>query len=320
MNKWLLLLHQIPPKPPYFRAKVLRRMNQLGALAVKNSAYLLPGGEETLEDLVWVRREIVEQGGEAWVFRVDAVAGLADEAIREGFRALRAPDYAGLLESARALQQAIEQANGAGEDPHTGHEAEWRKLGRRQDEVRRIDFFDAPGSEEMEAIMSTIDRTLHTTAKGPAAKPGLGELKGRPWVTRRGIKVDRIGSAWFVRRFLDPDARFLFVDPAGYAHSPGHIRFDMFEGEFTHDGDLCTFEVLLRWSGIEDAALAAVAEVVHDIDLKDGKHGRPEAAGLGPIISGIALRHADDTKRLEEGVAVFESLYASFRGSAGGSP
>ena len=165
--------------------------------------------------------------------------------------------------------------------------------------------------------MNTIDRALHATPAGAAiAKPGLGELKGRPWVTRRGIKVDRIGSAWFIRRFLDPDARFLFVDPGGYTHSPGHIRFDMFEGEFTHEGDLCTFEVLLRWSGIQEPALQAVAEVVHDIDLKDGKYGRPEAAGLAPIIAGMALRHAEDAARLGEGSALFESLYSSFRGSA----
>jgi len=122
--------------------------------------------------------------------------------------------------------------------------------------------------------------------------------------------VDRIASAWLIRRFIDPAARFRFVDPQSYQHSPQEIRFDMFEGEFTHDGDLCTFEVLLRRLALEDPALTPIAEMVHDIDLKDHKFERPETAGIDGLIQGIAARHTDDAQRIEEGSTVFDALYA----------
>lgn len=338
-DRWLLLLHQIPPKPPYFRAKVLRRLNQIGALPIKNSAYVLPATDEALEDLQWVRREIAEEGGEAWLFETELLDGLTDDQIREAFRSLRATDYSELLEAGHKLldelrgqpkagdkrsvrvMTAAEYAElvEAGHDPledadafaSTGREAEFRKLKRRWDEVRRIDFFSAPGSQEMETVMSTLDRILSKpAAKPPAGQPSLAGLRGQTWVTRRGVKVDRIASSWLISRFLDPEAKFVFVDPGTYAHTSGEIRFDMFEGEFTHEGELCTFEVLLARSSREDPSLRAVAEVVHDIDLKDHKYQRPETAGVAALIDGLTRRHADDLKRLEEGLALFDSLYA----------
>jgi hypothetical protein len=323
MNKfqghWLLLLHQIPPEPSYFRAKVLRRLNQLGALPIKNSAYLLPARDETLEDLQWVRREIEEQGGEAWLFRTDTIAGLSDQAIRDGFRSLRERDYRELAREGHKLVDELraEETDGSSDEnapnSHANYENEWRKLKRRYEEVRRIDFFEAPGCEEMQTLMDTMDRLLHSPPRHPAAKTLIADLKGRTWVTRSGIMVDRIASAWLIRRFIDPAAQFMFVDPEEYTHKDTEIRFDMFDGEFTHEGDLCTLEVLLTKSGHNDPALQAVAEVVHDIDLKDGKYQRPEAAGISPLIEGIALRQADDMRRLEEGATLFESLYARFR-------
>ncbi len=335
---WLLLLHQIPPKPAYFRAKVLRRLNQIGALAIKNSAYLLPANDDTLEDFQWLRREIEKEGGEAWLFRTDVAAGLSNKAICEAFRALRKPDYAPLIDNARELLEQIRQGRAPAvqvvaakreELPQmlrwlesaaiapSQHENEWRNLKRRYEEVRRIDFFDAPEHEELEAIMEIIDHTLHAPSAAQAGQPGLADLKGRTWVTRRGIKVDRISSAWLVLRFIDPAARFRFVDPQSYVHSPGELRFDMFEGEFTHEGDLCSFEVLLARTRLDDPALRAIAEMIHDIDLKDSKYQRNETAGIASLIDGIALRNTEDERRLEEGATVFDALYARLSHEAG---
>lgn len=330
---WLLLLHQIPPKPPYFRAKVLRRLNQIGALAIKNSAYILPANDETLEDLQWLRREIEEEGGEAWLFRTDVVAGLSDETIREAFRALRKGDYEQLISSARELLDQIRQAPrpafrvvavqredlpqvlehfNAAAVAGGPYETDWRKLKRRYDEVRRIDFFNAPDREQLEALMEIIDHTLHAQSTAQAERPALAEFKGRTWVTRRGVKVDRISSAWLIRRFIDPAARFHFVDPQSYTHAPNELRFDMFEGEFTHEGDLCTFEVLLSRTKLDDPALVAIAEVIHDIDLKDSKYQRPETPGIAAFIQGLALHQPDDERRLAEGAGFFDALYARF--------
>ena len=134
------------------------------------------------------------------------------------------------------------------------------------------------------------------------------------WVTRRGIKVDRIGSAWLIRTAIDPDARFKFVDPAGYVPEPGELRFDMFDGEYTHEGPRCTFETLLaRFDLADDPALAALGEIVHDVDCKDALFERAEAAGLAAFIQGLAATTDDDALRLERGSVMFDALYASLK-------
>jgi hypothetical protein len=307
-GEWLLLVHQIPPKPPYFRAKVLRRLTQLGAIPLKNSAYLLPAGDATLEDFEWLRREIVEQGGEAWILQGTLKAGLTGEAARDAFRRARAADFADLTAEARAL---LDKARAAAADADA-LTTEWRRLDRRVKAAARIDFFDAPGREELEVLMETIDRTLHPAPAPPTA--AADALRGRTWVTRAGVKVDRIASAWLIRRFIDPAATFVFVDdPAAKPPGADAVRFDMFEGEFTHDGDLCTFEVLLRASTrAGDEALQAIAQIVHDLDLKDDRYQRPESAGIAAMIQGIAARHTDDRQRLAEGATVLDAFYASF--------
>jgi hypothetical protein len=134
-------------------------------------------------------------------------------------------------------------------------------------------------------------------------------------VTRQGVQIDRIASAWLVRRFIDPGARFKFVPGTGYRPQPGELRFDMFEGEFTHQGDRCTFEVLLGHAGLADPALRAIGEIIHDIDLKDGKYGRAEAAGVRSLVAGIAASSTDDEQRLARGAALLDDLYSSFAGN-----
>lgn len=302
--EWVLLLHQIPPKPGYFRAKVMRRLNALGALAIKNSAYLLPANEQTLEDFQWLVREIREQGGDAWLFRSTALAGHTDETLIAEFRALRTSDWDALAHDARALLD--EPGDEAGED-----DPSFQHLRQRLTDLSRIDFFRSPAREAVEVLMSELDRSLAPHAQRAASprEQALSELRGRTWVTRAGVKVDRIASAWLVRRFIDPAAAFAFVDPQGYVPGPRDVRFDMYEGEFTHVGDRCTFEILLERSGLADEGLRALAEIIHDIDLKDAKFGRPEASGLALVIDGIVLGTTDDAKRLEEGARVLDALH-----------
>jgi hypothetical protein len=289
LQPWLLLIHQVPPSPPYLRAKILRRLKQIGALALKNSAYLLPANDETSEDFHWLLAEIGKEGGDAWIFRADAVGGLTNEEIRERFRQLRSADYGELV---RQLQQ--------GDDPRT--------LKRRLEELRKIDFFAAPGRAEVEELMKQLEGVNDAVG----ADSPLTELKGRTWVTRRGIKIDRTACAWLIRRFIDSQARFAFVDPGEYKHGENEIRFDMFDGEFTHEGDLCTFEVLLERGAIDDPALRVIGQIVHDLDLKDARYDRPETTGIGTLIEGLA-RHGNDTQRLEEGVIIFDALYARLK-------
>jgi hypothetical protein len=122
-----------------------------------------------------------------------------------------------------------------------------------------------------------------------------------------------MASAWFIRRFIDSDARFKFVPAKGYKPLAGELRFDMFEAEFTHEGDRCTLEVLIERTRVNDPAVSPIAEIVHDIDLKDSKFGRQETIGIERLIAGIAMAHKDDENRLARGAAVFDDLYEYFR-------
>ncbi|PWC35029.1 ChrB protein [Azospirillum sp. TSO22-1] len=315
----MLLAHQLPPKPAYFRVKVWRRLQGLGAVAIKNSLYALPAGEQTQEDFQWLLREIAEGGGEAAVFEARFIDGLTDREVRALFDKARDADYEALAADARMVAEVL-----AGEpETWSARNGEFRtqltKLRRRLAEIVAIDFFGAGGREPVEGLLAGIEARLAQAERDPEQEEEtmdadtIGELKGRAWVTRRGVQVDRIASAWLIRRFIDPEARIKFVLDKGYLPESGELRFDMFEAEFTHEGDHCTFEVLLAKLVPPDHALQAIAEIVHDIDLKDGKFQREEAAGIRILLAGIAAATDDDERRLERGAAVFEDLYGYFR-------
>jgi hypothetical protein len=295
---WLLFIHQIPPKPDYFRVKVRRRLQRIGAVPLKNSVYLLPAREETMEDFQWLLREVRSEGGEATICRADLLDGASDGEIESLFSAERQSDYAAIERDAAAL------------DREKADEAELGRLRRRLEETVRIDFFGAPGRDAAERAIQ------RASARPVAAEPSQveGGPRGRTWVTRPGLGVDRMASAWLIRRFIDPDATFAFASVADAAAMSGVLRFDMYEGEFTHEGGRCTFEVLLERFGLEEPALRAVAEVVHDIDCKEDRYARPEIPGIAAIVEGIRRSGMEDATRISQGTVLFEGLYRGFAG------
>ena len=314
--RWLLLIHQIPPKPNYFRVKIWRRLQRLGAVAVKNSVYVLPKGDQAQEDFQWVLREIAEGGGEATLCEARFVEGLTDEQIEELFQAARSSDYHQIAEDARRIAKSFPH-NLTAEKNRAQAETEVERLKRRLAEVAAIDFFGAPGQEAAQGLVSELESKLRPIRSGTGnatlSKARLQNLRGSTWVTRKGIHVDRMASAWLIRRFVDPDVCFKFVPARGYKPEAGELRFDMFEAEFTHEGDRCTFQVLSDRFGFTDRALQAIAEIVHDIDLKDSKFSRQETHGIDLLVAGIAMAHKDDEIRLQRASAVFDDLYEYFR-------
>jgi hypothetical protein len=242
--RWLLFIHQLPPKPDYLRVKVRRRLRGIGAVAVKQTVYLLPNTAEALEDFHWLREEIESEGGSAMIAEAEFIEGLSDEEVEA------------MLESQQSDPQDSDSEPRAGPDRVT---------------------------------------------------------PGQTWVTREDVYVDRIASAWLIRRFIDPDARFKFVPGRGYKRRPSELRFDMFEAEYTHVGANCTFQTLARKFAVNDRSVTAIGEIVHDIDCKDESFSRPETAGIASLIRGIADAHGDDSARIERGGALLDDLYASFR-------
>jgi len=317
--RWLVLLYQFPKGPDSRRVKVWRRLQAIGAVAIKNSVYVLPLNEQSREDFQWLLTELAASGAEAAILESRFVDGMGDRHIRDLFNAARAADYRALEEDIDAGIDALPPGQVPADEE--SREQARRTLGRarkRIAEIEAIDFFGAAGHDAAESALRRLGERVkdesadRTPGEVSMAKAELQDLTGRVWVTRRGVHVDRIASAWLIRRWIDADARFKFVASKGYVPAEREIRFDMFEAEFTHEGDLCTFEVLARLAGRDDAALRCVAEVVHDIDLKDGKFGRVETEGVANLLAGIVSGTDDDERRIERGSALFDDLYRFF--------
>jgi hypothetical protein len=314
---WLLLIHQLPPKPDYFRVKIWRRLQRFGAVAIKNSVYVLPKNDQTQEDFQWVLREIIKGGGEGSLCEARFFEGLSDEEVEALFQAARAAEYEQIAEEARRLAEIPWPEGQIEDNRRTQNEINLARLKRRLAEVVAIDFFGAPGREAAEGLVSGIEMRFHEQRSGKqmskVAAYRREDLQNKTWVTRKGIYIDRMASAWLVRRFIDANARFKFVPAKGYKPQPDELRFDMFEAEFTHEGDQCTFEVLIDRLGLADAALTPLAEIVHDVDLKDSKFGREETVGIERLIAGVAMAHKDDETRLTRSALVFDDLYEYFK-------
>ena len=317
-QQWLLLIHQLPTKPAYLRVKIWRRLQGIGAVAVKSTVYALPASAETQEDFEWLLKEIAEGGGEAMVCEARLVDGLTDAEVRAMFDAARDEDYEEITKEARALTAELDAADG--QKDRAESRAQVRRLRKRFADISAIDFFGATGHLSAGSLLTALEDRLSEekvmTEERTPPEEAL-RLKGRTWVTRIGVYVDRIACAWLIRRFIDPTATIRFVPGKGYEPNEGELRFDMFEGEFTHEGDRCSFEVLLTRAGLADPALHAVAEIVHDVDLKDAKFGREETPGIAHLITGIATANADDEARIAQGAPVFDNLYQYFRSKRG---
>lgn len=309
--RWLLLIHQIPPKPNYFRVKVWRRLQRIGAVALKNSVYVLPKSDAAQEDLAWVLREILTGGADATLCEARMVDGITDDQIEALFNAARDADYAQLSEELRRL---LGESH-ATEEARATLRTEFSRVQRRFGDLTAIDFFGAPGRIVAFGLLGSMEARLKPPESAPtketAEDPRL-LYQGRVWVTRRGVHVDRIACAWLIRRFIDETPQFKFVPGKDYQPQPAEVRFDMFDAEFTHEGDLCSFEVILKRLRMADPALHAIAEIIHDIDLNDSKFTRAETAGVASLILGIAQLHREDQARIAQGSTLFDALYEFF--------
>jgi hypothetical protein len=284
-----------------------QRLADAGAVAVKNAVYLLPHGPDALEDLQWIAQEIVAGGGDAHLFAGEFVDGVADDAAVTQFHDARNADYEAIATDAHAAMKSARSA-AAVADLAAAH----ARLLRRLDEVRRIDFFEAAGRAAAEEALARIEVRLRKDRKEETRMVKANqELRGKTWVTRPGIKIDRMASAWLILRFIDPKARFRFAEPAAKKDA-GDVRFDMVGGDFTHEEDRCTFETLINRLGLPDKGLRAIAEIVHDLDLKDAKYGRPEAAGVRLMLDGLMARTESDDERIERALVIFDDLHEAF--------
>ncbi|MDI1296897.1 MAG: chromate resistance protein [bacterium] len=302
---WLVLLHQLPAKPPYLRVKIWRRLHAIGAVPLKNAVHVLPKRAANDTALRALMADIIDNGGDATLIEARMLAGQSDGDIRALFDAARDADYDDI---ARAAQRLIDTG------PATGPDI--AKLQKQMADVVLLDFFGAHGRQHAEAALLDLDRQRYQhpdVTRGEPAPDTPLDLIGRTWVTRSGVHVDRIACAWLIRRFIDPDASFRFVDSRHHRPQEGELRFDMADAEFTHEGDRCSFETLVIRGGLtDDPALVAMAEIIHDLDIGDGKFGRPETSGLGAMLSGVCASTDDDLRRIAMASDTLNQFHAYF--------
>ena len=319
-QEWILLIHQLPPKPTNLRVRIWRKLQKLGAVAIKNSVYVLPANEKTNEDFQWLKQEIESAGGEAAVFRAGSVEGTTDEEIIAAFRKARDEEFGEVSAGLDGLAGALREHT-RGKHLSAGrlatHEADLDRLHSELERVMAIDFFNAKGrggalaayERAQQAIRASQTSSKKTSAKTKLGALSIADYQSLRWMTRRNIHIDRLASAWLIRQFIDKRPRFYFV--AEGQTIEGAIGFDMFGAEFTHHGEDCTFETMLKRFGLGgDKGLREIAEIVHDMDLKDDKFHRLEAAGVNAIINGLSKVLRDDRKLLQECSAIFDGLYA----------
>ncbi|HVF35360.1 MAG TPA: chromate resistance protein ChrB domain-containing protein [Candidatus Saccharimonadia bacterium] len=311
-----MLVHQLPPDPPGLRMRVWRRLQQLGALQVKGSVYVLPATEVAQEDLQWLLGEIRGANAEGSLWRARCVDGIDDDDLVLRFQASVAAEYEPLEADAKALRDALARRR----RPALARGEAARRLARlraRFEQITRRDYFDAPRRELAGALLAEIEAALKDTSPDdPKALPH-GTLdprayRGRTWATRAQVRIDRMASAWLIRRFIDPDARFAFTTDTRRAPVAGALRFDMYAGEFTHEAGLCTFEVLVRRFALDQPGLARIAEIVHDIDLKESLYAHEETPGVAASLEAIAEGVGDDPGRIAHAGTVFDGLLRRF--------
>ena len=317
--KWLLFFYSVPSKPVNARMKIWRRLAKAGAVQLKGAVYILPYNEEHLELCQWLVSEVMAMKGDGAFVEVDKVETMTEREIIDLFKEQREKDYISVEKNLEEFERKISSIRkGSGISDSRRFLEEFNKHLKEFEEIRRIDFFASKIGTVLKKKIEVLQREIKGLS-GHEIKPVLAvtsrnikDYQNKTWATRKNPFVDRMASAWLVKKFIDKKAVFKFIDEKDLETlDKDSIAFDIRRGEFTHSGDMCTFEVLIKAFGLKDKALKKIAEVVHELDIKDDKYKNPEAKGIEDILMGIRKTAKDDAEILDKGMVVFEMLYAS---------
>ena len=311
-NKWILFSSSLPATNARARMRIWRRISAIGAVQLKTGLQILPHREELMENITWLIGEVNASGGEALALQCAQVEGMADEQIEQLFQTQVDQEFAQIQIEAKDL---LATADGAAEGEHARELARaLRKLRKRCEAVRQRDFFPSGTAARTLNILDSIAARLRRPDQptSPPTRLDRSEYQGRTWVTRTRPYIDRLGSAWLIQRFIDPQARFRFLGAGETADiDQGELPFDMALGAFTHQGELITFEVLIRDFALHDPALARISELVRWIDVQE--EALPEeAALLKTLLDGLIALTADDHQLLERARLLFDALHAGY--------
>ena len=320
-QEWLLIFYSVPAHPVSGRMKIWRKLSKAGAVQLKGAVYILPANDEHEELFQWIIGEVKSLGGEGAFVRTSRIETIPDPEVRALFSGQRDTEYRDLVRTVDGLDRKVQSSRkSAVAGTRESVAGPLTAAKKAYADIQGRDFFSAPLGKETGKRLRSLEAALSGIQEPGAAKPAPVSRKDpkkyqkKVWVTRKRPFIDRMASAWLIRSFVDVGAQFRFIDEKDLGKlTPGEVAFDMQGGEFTHHGDLCTFEVLMRTFGIKDKAVRKIAEIVHDLDLKDNKYGDTSGSGVEDVLAGIRKTVTDDVEMLEKGMTVFEMLYASGR-------
>jgi hypothetical protein len=294
---WLLLLVRLPATHSAERVAIWRKLKKSGAIQIQTSTYILPDDSPRYETFQWLTQHIRDTGGDATLVRVREIEGLSNERLIELFNAARAKEYALLREMLRPLMVKPGRTS--------NFEGRLDRIRKQFREIKETDFFGSSKAKDVEMLLLRLEETHQR----PKTQPRLErrDFRDKIWLTRPRPEIDRVGSAWLVRKFIDPKAKIIFGNKRGPNRRV--LTFDMLDGDFSHDGDDCTFETLLRRFGIQDKAACKIAEMVHDADLGDDKFQRSECIGVDRVLKGWGREDVSDQEILRRGFQCFDALY-----------
>ena len=318
-QEWLLIFYSVPSHPVSNRMMIWRKLAKAGAVQLKGAVYILPATEDHEEFLQWLIGEVKSMGGDGAFVRSADIRTMTDADIRKLFTTQADQEYRRLEKALDVLERKIQSIRkGSKSEEGKRLTAQAAKFTKEYDDVCKRDYFGSSMGQILKKRIQTLETGLRAARKiAPEDAASImarrpQDYQGKVWVTRKNPFVDRMASAWLIKRFIDPKASFVFIDDLNAASiDENRVAFDMRGGAFTHVGDLCTFEVLVRSFGIKDKAVKKIAEIVHDLDVKDDKYGKPEAAGVEDILAGIRKTAKNDADGLGRGMAAFEMLYQS---------
>lgn len=319
--KWILFFYSVPSRPVSNRMKVWRKLLKAGAVQLKGAVYILPFSDEHYEFLQWLVSEVFSMKGEGAIVSIEKVDTMQDAEIAALFDRQREDDYQAVAKAVDDLERKLQSIRkGASYPDMRVFRAAYGKAIKDFEEIQKTDFFTSAAGRSLRARLEKANNELVRLSGFDSRPERPAEVRsrsvesylGKTWITRRRPFVDRMASAWLIRRFIDRNASFGFIDEKDFAAAPkGPVLFDIRGGEFTHTGDLCTFETLVKAFGIKDKAVRKIGEIVHELDVKDGKYSAAEASGLEEILSGLRKAVKEDAELLERGMSVFEMLYLS---------
>lgn len=317
-SEWLVFFYSIPAQPVSNRVRIWRKLAKVGFISFKGAVYLIPHSSDNYELCQWLVIEVVDAGGEAAFFKTNSVEGMQHQEIIRLFHDQRQNDYQSLLKRLELVETKADAIrSGSFSKVNKRLDVEYRRLLKDYEEIRKIDFFESSMGKSFKRKLDSLEKKLRdghalrnigTSTKIVLRDPA--DFQNKIWVTREKPFVDRMASAWLIGRFIDKNPSFRFVRSGSVGIlDPKHVGYDIDGGMFSHIGDLCTFEVLLKSFGLKQKMLRKLAEVVHELDLRDGKYRSNDADGFYEILLGVRKSGLNDREAMEKGIMVFDLIY-----------